>query len=142
MDHLEGVVADPQGHAVLERKHRRVGPVAFQQGRLLRSEGADSGSVFAHVSVQDASTDALVGDDRSIEEGVAGPVVAVGFGVDYVTQQPTFLDLGLKPHGRAGLVGSVDEHDAIHSGNEPEVAAPDFGLHPYIAGELFHCALR
>ena len=142
VDHLEGVIADTQGHPVLEGDHRRIGPVSLQQRRLLGAEGADAGGVFGHVGVQDAGSYTLMGDDRSVEEGVAGPVVAVGFGVDYVTQQPAFLDLGLEPHGRAGLVGSVDQHDAIRRGHKAKVAPPYLGLHPYIACKLFHCAPR
>ena len=97
VDHLEGVVAYVQGHRVLEGDDRRVGLVALQQRRLLRAEGTDAGGVLGHVGVQDAGADALVGDNRRVEEGVAGPVVAVGLGVDDVAQQSPFLNLGLQP---------------------------------------------
>ena len=42
-------------------------PVAFQQRRLLGAESADAGGVLGHVGVQDASANALVGDDGRIE---------------------------------------------------------------------------
>ena len=138
VDHLEGVVADPQGHVVLERDHGRIGSVALEQCRFLRPEGADAGNVLVHVGVEYARANALVGDDRGVEKRVTGPVVAVGLGVDNVTQQPALLYFRLQPHGCAGFVGTVDHHDAIGRGHEAEVAATDVSLHPYIAGELFH----
>ena len=53
-DHAERVVAHVQPHLVLEGDHRRIGPVALQQGRLLGPEGGHARHVLLHVGAEDA----------------------------------------------------------------------------------------
>ena len=138
VNHLEGVVADVHGHGVAEGDHWKIGSVIFQQRRLVRPECADSGGMLGHVSVQHAGADPFVGDDGGVEEGVAGPMVAVGLGIDDVAEQSSLPDLRLQPYRRGGLVGAVNHDDAVGGGHESKVATSSLGFNPNIAGYLFH----
>ena len=138
VNHLEGVVTDVQGHAVAKGYDRSVRRVVLQQGRLVRTHTGHPGNVLFQVGIQDPLTDTLVSDDRHVEVGIAGPVVAVGFGVDDVEQFAVFGDFLLELQGIAGLLGAVDHYNAFRRYHETMVATPNLGFREYAAANLFH----
>ena len=94
--------------------------------------------MFVEVGVEDALADAVVGDNRGVEVGVAGPVVAVGFGVDDVAEGAVFGDFGFEFEGVAGLLGAVNHHDAFGGDHEAVIAAPDLGFGKDAGSKLLH----
>ena len=95
VDHLKGVIAHVQGHAVLESDNRCVGAIARKQRRLLRPEGGYARHVRLHIGIEDARAHTLMSNHRHIEKRVAGPMVAMRLSVDDVAQLAAFGDLGL-----------------------------------------------
>ena len=136
VNHLNGVVANVQGHTVLEGNNRGVGCVTFHQLGLVGSEAGYPLDVLLHIGFQDAAPDSFLGDDRHVEERVPGPVIAVGLGVDDVTQLSPLCDLRLQFHGVGRAVGTVEHDDAVGSGEEPEVTTHTAGVREYVTGDL------
>ena len=79
-----------------------------------------------------------MGHNRRVKVGIAGPVIAVRFGVNNVAQLALLLNFGVELNGVAGKLGTVYHHDTIGRGYIPEIAPSDLGLHENIAGDLLH----
>ena len=134
VNHAESVVAHPQDHTVLEGDDGNVRLIAHHQRPLFRAEVGHPFDVFIQVGFQNAGADTFMGDYRRVEEGIARPVVAVGFGIDDVAQLPVLCDFRLQFQCVSGLVRTVDHHDTVGGGDEAVVAAPNLGFHINIAG--------
>jgi hypothetical protein len=86
VDHVECVIPHVQRHTLLERDHRRVGTIACEELRFVRTERCHTRNVFLHVRREDALAYTFVRDHRHVEERVAGPMITVRFGIDDVAQ--------------------------------------------------------
>ena len=93
VDHLEGVIAHVQSHAVLKGNDRSIGRVPFQELGFLRPKGGHAGDMRWDICGEDAGPHAFVRDDGHIKKGVAGPVVTMGFCVNDVAELPAPGDL-------------------------------------------------
>src|SRR5262249_4998482 len=98
----------------------------------------DARDVRRQIGRQDARAYALVGDDGDVEVRVAGPVVAVGLGVEDVAQPAALLEVGPQPHRVAGLVRGVDQHEAVRGGDEAVIGPAEPGLDEDVPGQLLH----
>ena len=102
------------------------------------SESSNAHHVLFHVGVEDALPHTLVGDDRGVEECVAGPMVAVGLGVDDVAKFAPVLQLCFELQGVAGFVRTVNHHDAVGSCDEAVIATSNLVFHKHVGCNLFH----
>ena len=141
VNHFDGVIANVQGHAVLESDNRKVRSVALHQLRLVGSEAGNPRDVRSHVGFLDAPSHPFLGDNRRIEERVPGPVIAVGFSVDDVTQLSMLCDLRLQLHGVGRAVGTVEHDHSVGRDKEPEVTTHAAGVRVYVTGDLLQCHL-
>jgi hypothetical protein len=92
------------------------------------------------ISAEDSGSHSLLRDDGSVEERVAGPVIAMGLGVDDVPELSAPLDLAFQPHSVARLVRRIDQDDAVRRHNDAVISAFQLGLNKNISRELFHAS--